>query len=98
MSQLDEAVPQAAVPSWRLPISYERAGYALGGVEFLVILATGVLFYQGYHLVKGDYPGFMRDGLAVGSLVAVLYCAVLSSQGFYGLAMSRSFCTPSSSV
>jgi len=47
MSQFDEAVPQAAVPSWRLPISYERAGYALGGVEFLVILATGVLSYQG---------------------------------------------------
>jgi Undecaprenyl-phosphate glucose phosphotransferase len=86
MSQLDEAVSRAGAPSWRLPISYEKAGYALGVAEFLVILATGVLSYQGYHLVKGDYPGFMRDGLAVGSLVAVLYCAVLSSQGFYGLA------------
>src|SRR5215204_3227324 len=54
MSQLDEAVPHASAPLWRLPISYEAAGYALGAVEFLSILTTGVSSHEIYGLLTGS--------------------------------------------
>src|SRR4051794_16597632 len=86
MSPLNAAVTQGGAPAWRVPISYETAGYGLGVAELAGLLATGVLSYEGYHLVKDGYAGFLGDGLAVGGLVAILYCSVLSSQGLYGLA------------
>ena len=64
-------------------ISYGSIWAILAISEFTTLVATSVSTGFVYHLLTLRTSGLLHDYVAVGILVAILYCAGLNMRGFY---------------
>jgi undecaprenyl-phosphate galactose phosphotransferase/putative colanic acid biosynthesis UDP-glucose lipid carrier transferase len=72
----------SSVFSW---IPYKAIGRFIAGLDYILIVAAGVVAGAGYHalILRGDVPNLMPY-LAAGNLVAALFVFSFASRGHYG--------------